>query len=192
MFKRIVMVLLALCLTTGTAFAVDAKDVKFPAQLTLDSVDLVFNGSGIRVKKIGFVKVKPYVAALFLKEKNADADAVVNADAPMAIRLYITSKLISSDKMTKSTRAGFEKSTKGNTAPIQKEIDAMMDVFKDKINIDDVYDMVYVPGTGTCIYKQGEKKTTIEGLEFKKALFGIWLGAEPVLDTMKAGMLGNG
>jgi len=191
MFKRIVMVLLVLCLATGTAFAVDAKDVTFPDQLKLENVELVFNGSGIRIKKIGFVKVKPYVAALFLQEKTADGDTVVSADAPMAIRLYITSKLISSKKMTKSTREGFEKSTNGNTAPIEKEIDAMMNVFKEKINVDDVYDMVYVPGTGTCIYKQGEKKATIEGLEFKKALFGIWLGAKPTLETMKAGMLGQ-
>ncbi|WP_300672664.1 chalcone isomerase family protein [Desulfoluna sp.] len=191
MFKRIVMVLLALCLATGTAFAVDAKDVKFPEQLKLENVELVFNGSGIRIKKIGFIKVKPYVAALFLQEKTEDGDAVVSGDAPMAIRLYITSKLISSDKMTKSTREGFELSTNGNTAPIEKEIDAMMDVFKEKINVDDIYDMVYVPGAGTCIYKQGEKKATIEGLAFKQALFGIWLGAKPTLETMKAGMLGQ-
>lgn len=191
MFKRFVMALLALCLATGTALAVDAQDVTFPEQLNLENVELVYNGSGIRIKKIGFVKVKPYVAALFLQEKTADGEAVVSADAPMAIRLYITSKLISSSKMTKSTREGFELSTNGNTAPIEKEINEMMDVFKEKINVDDIYDMVYIPGAGTAIYKQGEKKATIEGLAFKQALFGIWLGAKPALETMKAGMLGQ-
>ena len=191
MLKRIVMVLLALCLATGTALAVDAKDVTFPEQLKLENVDLVLNGSGIRIKKVAFVKVKPYVAALFLQEKMSDGDAVVNADAPMAIRLYITSKLITSDKMTKSTREGFELSTNGNTAPIQNEIDEMMAVFSETINVDDVYDMVYIPGTGTCIYKQGEKKATVKGYEFKKALFGIWLGAKPTTEPLKAGMLGQ-
>lgn len=191
MFKRIAMVLLALCLATGTAFAVDAKDVTFPEQIKLENVDLVLNGSGIRVKKVGFVKVEPYVAALFLTEKMADGEAVISADTPMAIRLYITSKLISSKKMSKSTREGFERSTNGNTAPIQNEIDEMMAVFSEKINVDDVYDMVYIPGTGTCIYKQGEKKTTIKGFEFKKALFGIWLGTQPTTEDLKAGMLGQ-
>ena len=191
MFKRIVTVFLALCFATGTAFAVDAQDVTFPEQLQIENVDLVFNGSGIRIKKVAFVKIKPYVAALFLEAKMADGEAVVSGDAPMAIRLYITSKLISSEKMTKSTREGFELSTNGNTAPIKDEIDAMMAVFSEKINVDDIYDMVYVPGTGTCIYKQGEKKATIKGLEFKQALFGIWLGTKPTLETMKAGMLGQ-
>ncbi len=191
MLKRIAMVLLALCLATGTAFAVDAKDVKFPEQLKLENVELVLNGSGIRVKKVGFVKVEPYVAALFLTEKMADGEAVISADAPMAIRLYITSKLISSKKMSKSTREGFERSTNGNTAPIQNEIDDMMAVFSEKINVDDVYDMVYIPGTGTCIYKQGEKKATVKGFEFKKALFGIWLGTKPTTEDLKAGMLGQ-
>ena len=191
MFKRIVMVLLALCLATGTAFAMDAEDVSFPEQLQLENVDLVFNGSGIRIKKVAFLKIKPYVAALFLQEKSVDGEALVNADAPRAIRLYITSKLISSDKMTKSTREGFEVSTNGNTAPIENEINEMMAVFSEKIHVDDVYDMVYVPGTGTCFYKQGEKKATVKGYEFKKALFGIWLGAKPALESMKVGMLGQ-
>lgn len=191
MCKRIVMVILALCLATGSAFALEAKDVTFPKQINLENTDLVLNGSGIRVKKIGFVTVEPYVAALFLKEKTKDGNAVVGADAPMAIRLHITSKLISSDKMTASTREGFELSTNGNTAPIKKEIDAMLAVFKEKINVDDVYDMVYVPGVGTSIYKKGVKKTTVKGVEFKKALFGIWLGSKPVLESMKAGMLGT-
>jgi len=187
MCKRIVMILLALCLATGTAFAVDAKDVTFPEKVTFEDVNLVFNGSGIRVKSF----VKPYVAALFLQEKNSDGEAVVKADAPMAIRLYITSKLITSKKMSKSTRKGFKTSTNGNTAPIQAEIDQMMEVFSEKIHVDDIYDMVYVPGIGTSIYKQGEKKATIKGYEFKKALFGIWLGAKPTTEALKAGMLGQ-
>ena len=35
------------------------------------------------------------------------------------------------------------------------------------------------------------KKGTIEGLDFKKALFGIWLGNKPADDDLKAGMLGK-
>ena len=191
MLKRIVMACLMVCLAAGSSFAVDAEDVKFPEHLKLENVDLLFNGSGIRKKKVGFVTIKPYVAALFLKEKMADGNAVVSADAPMAIRLYITSSLISSKKMSKSTRDGFKRSTKGNTKPIQKEIDDMIAVFKEDINPDDIYDLVYVPGVGTSIYKQGEKKTVVKGLAFKQALFGIWLGQAPTLETMKAGMLGN-
>ena len=39
--------------------------------------------------------------------------------------------------------------------------------------------------------KNGVKKGTIEGLDFKKALFGIWLGNKPADDDLKDGMLGK-
>ena len=191
MVKKIALALGMVLLLAGSSFAVDAKDVTFPETLSLESVDLVFNGAGIRTKKVGFITVEPYVAALFLKERMADAQEVVAADAPMAIRLYITSSLISSKKMSRSTREGFERSTGGKTEAIQKEIDDMISVFKEDINPDDIYDLVYVPGVGTCIYKQGKKKTVVKGHAFKKALFGIWLGEKPTLETMKAGMLGH-
>ena len=41
------------------------------------------------------------------------------------------------------------------------------------------------------MYKNGNKKGSIAGLEFKKALFGIWLGDKPADDDLKTGMLGK-
>jgi hypothetical protein len=40
-------------------------------------------------------------------------------------------------------------------------------------------------------HKNGKMLGTIEGLEFKKALFGIWLGNNPADKDLKAGMLGS-
>jgi hypothetical protein len=62
---------------------------------------------------------------------------------------------------------------------------------KDKINKKDIFIIVYVPNAGVSVYKNGSKKGTIEGLDFKKALFGIWLGNNPADDDLKAGMLGK-
>lgn len=191
MIKHTVTVLLMIYLLTGASFAEDAGDVTFPGHLTVENVDLVLNGSGIRTKKLGFVTVKPYAAALFLKEKTDDGVAVVNADAPMAIRIYITTSLMNFQRISKAAREAFERSTSGNTRSIQKEIDEMIEAFKGDINTDDIYDFVYLPGVGTCIYKQGQKKTVVKGLGFKKALFSIWLGPRPVMDALKNRMLGR-
>jgi hypothetical protein len=35
--------------------------------------------------------MKVYAVGLYLKQKSSDADAIMNADEPMAIRLQITS-----------------------------------------------------------------------------------------------------
>ena len=41
------------------------------------------------------------------------------------------------------------------------------------------------------VYKNGAKKGSIDGHDFKKALFGIWLGKKPADDDLKEGMLGK-
>ncbi len=86
---------------------------------------------------------------------------------------------------------GFKKSTKGNIAPIKKEIDEMISVFSSEIKQGDVYDMVYEPGKGTGIYKNGKLAKTIKGEQFKKALLGIWIGADPAQADLKAKLGGK-
>ena len=108
----------------------------------------------------------------------------------MAIRLNIISSLITSKKMEDATREGFENSTGGNIEPISAEIEAFINVFKEQINDGDVFDFVYVPGSGVEIYKNTEKVSKVEGLVFKKALFGIWLCDKPAQKSLKEGMLG--
>jgi hypothetical protein len=43
---------------------------------------------------------------------------------------------------------------------------------------------------GVKVSKNGKLLDTIEGQDFKTALWGIWLGAEPVEAKLKTGMLG--
>lgn len=190
MMKRMIVSILAVCLMGSVAVAKEASEIKLPESLKAGSSDLILNGSGLRIKKVGFVKLELYVAGLYLTQKSTDAATLTNADENMGIKLHITSKLISSKKMANATRDGFEQATGGNTAPIQKEIDEMISVFSEKINVDDVYDLVYVKGEGTQIYKNGKLAKTIKGLEFKKALFGIWIGNDPVQADLKKNLAG--
>merc|ERR1712000_161458 len=95
---------------------------------------LVLNGAGARSKF--FLDV--YVAALYLKNNQTDAQQIVDADEPMAIRLYITSDLITSKRMADSTRDGFIRSTDGDIAPIEKDIEELIKAFRSEIEEGDV------------------------------------------------------
>jgi len=53
-----------------------------------------------------------------------------------------------------------------------------------------VFDITYQPGVGVVAFKDGKELGTIKGMEFKKALFGIWLGKKPADDDLKENMLG--
>lgn len=174
------------------ALAADAQTMiagkSFPDVLATDKGSLALNGGGVREK----MWIDVYVAGLYLQAKSSNGADIVNADKPMAVRLHIVSGMVNSENMSEAVNEGFEKSTSGNTALLGDRINAFLDVFKkEPVKVDDIYKIVYVPGEGVKIYKNDSLKATVTGLDFKKALFGIWLGESPVSSSLKKGMLGG-
>ncbi|WP_298511484.1 chalcone isomerase family protein [uncultured Kordia sp.] len=158
-----------------------------PDTVTFEGQELMYNGAGVR-KKAWF---KLYSGGLYLQQKSSNAYDIRTADESMAIKLHITSGMISSKKMINAVNDGFDKSTKGNTAPIANKIETFKGFFSDEINDGDIFDIVYLKDKGVIVYKNGTEKGVIPGYEFKKALFGIWLGMKPADKKLKNGMLGN-
>lgn len=159
-----------------------------PTSLDANGTNLILNGAGLREK----LWLDLYVGSLFVQSKTSDAKAVITADQPMAIRLQIVSGLITSDKMIEACKEGFTKSAKDGYKTSQAKMDQFMNVFKmDEIVDGNNYNLIYTPGTGVQIYLAGKLKDTIPGLEFKKALFGIWFCSEPADEDLMEGMLGK-
>lgn len=178
----------ALFLALGTA-QIQAQytyeGTTLPATLSFESKTLNLNGGGLREKYF----LDLYVGGLYLEAKSKNADEIIKADKPMAIRLHIISGLIDSEKMIDAIDEGMENSTKGKQAQFSAEIAEMKKTFAEQIKVGDIYDFVYLPGIGVQIYKNEKKATTIKGLAFKQALFGIWLCDDPADDDLKEGML---
>lgn len=184
--KNILSILFLLSALTLSA-QVELNDVTLPAVLEQDNSKLVLNGGGIR-KKLFF---KIYVGGLYLPEKSSNAMEIIDADKPMAVRLHITSGMVNSENMSEATREGFVAATDGNTAPIQDKIDAFIANFSGaEIVENDIFDLFYVPGEGVKSYKNNKYISTVSGMDFKKALFGIWLSENPVDSGLKEGLLG--
>lgn len=180
--------LIALTMTLSTEAQVTINDVTLPATMKAGDGTVLLNGGGVR-KKLFF---KLYVGGLYLSSKSSDANAIINADEAMAVKLQITSGMISSENMSEAITEGFENSTNGNTAPLKSKIDAFVNTFKKSEIVEgNVFDIVYVPGVGVESYKNGKLEGTIEGMDFKKALFGIWLSNKPADEDLKAAMLGK-
>lgn len=168
------------------SFSAKVASIDIPETMSKGDVELNLNGAGIRTKLF-----KLYVGSLYLKDQNNDGDQVINANEAMAMRLDILSGLITAEKMEDATRDGFEKSTKGNTAVLKSEIEAFLSVFREEIFVGDVFEFFYHPDRGVVIFKNGIEKNLIEGIAFKKALFGIWLCDEPAQEKLKSAMLGK-
>ncbi len=188
--KKTIIAVLAVFLMVLPVNALEIGGKNLPDTLQADTETLKINGGGVRKK----VVISVYATGLYLKEKSSDGNKVVLADEPMALRLHIISKLVTPKNMEKSTRKGFASSREALGAniskPVDAEIDQLIGIFKEGISKDDKYDLIYLPNVGTQAYKNGQLKTTIEGIDFKKALFGIWLSGKPCQADLKEGLLG--
>ena len=158
-----------------------------PATLNLGNIELHQNGGGFRKKSL----LTLYEAALYLAQPAQDSARIVAADEPMSIRIEITSGFVSQQKMLDALNTGFQNSTGGNTTAIADPIQQFRQCFADPINRGDVFLISHIPGRGVLVHKNGQQKGLVGGLEFKQALFGIWLSDRPVDEGLKQAMLGR-
>jgi hypothetical protein len=185
--KKLLVIILAVFMLSPIASAMQVGDVSLPDSLMAGKDELVLNGAGFRVKFF----MKMYVGGLYLKEKDNNFEKIINSDESMALRLHIVSGLITTKKMTDAIDEGFQNSTGENIAPFKSEIASFKSFFAEEIKKGDIFDITYVPAVGISVYKNGTIKGTIQGFDFKKAVFGIWLGKKPADSKLKKGMLGK-
>jgi hypothetical protein len=160
--------------------------VTLPSAMILGKDKLILNGAGIREKYF----MDMYVAGLYLLKSTSDPTQIIAANEPMILQLNIVSSLITSEKMKEAVKEGFSKSTNGNTSALQKQIDQFQAAFSEEIKKGDVFQIQY-NGSDVMVFKNGKLKVSISGLEFKKALFGIWLCNQPADEDLKENLLGK-
>lgn len=172
---------LVISLFFSSLHALDVAGVSIPKTLSKETTTLNLHGAGVRDKFF----IDLYVAALYTSGSFPDVPTLVKADESMCISLHIISSLITSQKMEEATREGFAHATNSKTDAIQNEIEAFIRVFQEPIALNDSYELFYTPAKGVTIYKNGNLISTIQGLAFKQALFGIWLGETPAQESLK-------
>ena len=182
--KKILLVLAIVMSANFSTAQTKVGDVTLPNTVTLSGESMDLNGAGMREK----LWMDLYAGGLYVQTKSSDANAVINADAPMAMKLHIISGMVSQSKMVGAVTDGFENSTTGKATTTERA--AFTACFNDEITKGDIFDIVYANGS-TIVYKNGKKKGSVAGLEFKKALFGIWLSSKPADKDLKKGMLGK-
>ena len=102
--------------------------------------------------------------------------------------MHFTYNGVSPKKLIKAWNEGF---ANANTPEeLQPKINEFNSYFTEEALKNDVYDIIYEPEIGTSVYIKDELKGTIEGLDFKKAVFAIWLGENTALPKLKKAMLG--
>ena len=109
----------------------------------------------------------------------------------MAIRIDVTSDMVTADAMKKALSEGLEKSTKNNTSNISNEIKQLASSFNSSVISGDFYEFIFIPEIGIHVIKNKELVEIIPGIDFKQAFFGIFLSDNPIQKNLKKAMLGG-
>ena len=187
LYRNLIVLSLILFFTFSASYAEDKNKIVIPQTTTCAGQELQLNGFGVRKKLF----IKLYTASLYVQEKNSDADELLQMTQASCMRLHITSSKITSKKMINATREGFKSSTKGNTAPIEAEINAFLSWLKQPIKKGDIFEFAFLPHNVTHVSKNTAELGSIENKAFASALFGIWLGDMPAQQDLKIKLLGH-
>jgi len=190
MKKILLLLILLLSIPFSTVSAqtqLEVNGVTVPRKIEFQNKTLQLNGAGGRSK----MWLEVYVQALYLSQLSQDPQFIIDSDTEMAIRIEITSSMVSSNKLTKAMNTGFEKSAGSNLEELRPRIEDFKKLLSDVIKEKDVFVLGYNPLDQTInVYKNEVLKGKVPGFDFKKALFGIWLSNKPVDETLKKHLLG--
>jgi hypothetical protein len=159
--------------------------VRFPDKVG----DMSLLGIGLRTKTI--LKVKVYAIALYvsdaalagpLKGKSAPALAheIVWGDFPKEVHLHLV-RDVSASQMQDAIREALEHADKAR-------VDQFVSYFGD-IKTGEEYVLRWAPGGTLETIAKGTPKPPIADKNFAAAVFGIWLGEEPIQEDIKRDLL---
>ena len=185
----------------SSAFSLTIGRASIPDSINFDNNMLVLNGVGLR-KKFGF---KAYYTGLYLPEKSTGRDKIIQAKDPQAIVMYWNRgadikkiQLVFLKSLAISANAAPRKiyTMESDYGIYTKEItDFVSWLSETKVQKKTIWSFYYIPGKGVDVYINDTQTTTFKGtiadFEFKKILWGVWLGKEQAVGKkMTNDMLG--
>lgn len=177
--------LLAVLLVTAPAAAREVAGLTVPDRLTLDGAPpLVLNGAGVR-KKL-FVEV--YVGALYLAQPDHDAQRIIDAGGPRAMRLAFLRE-VDAGRLAGAWSEGVAANHGEAERRALDERLARFNAMMRDVRRGDVLRIDLVAGGQTRVLFNDQPRGSIDGADFQRALLRVWLGERPADAGLKRALL---
>lgn len=184
------LIALSILAASVTADAAEVSGVRIDDKATLGGRELVLNGAGMRTRLI----IKVYVGALYLPQKSPTTAAVLAKDEPRRMSMTLQ-RDVSYEQLLEAMRAGLaENNSQAELDAIKPQVNEFVKIFASvgEAKSGQVIWIDYTPEEGTKISLDGKSKGTIAGQAFNRALLRVWLGDNPVQESLKKALLGTG
>ena len=166
--------------------------MKLDERVVVDGQALQLNGFGLRTRALFF---KIYVGSLYLPEKSSSAAAALAAKGAKRIQLTMVREA-DAEQFVESILHGMRANhSEEQLAQVKPQIDELMGMIR---NIGTsqkgaVIVLDYAPSLdGTTLFVDGKPAgKPMAGEEFFRTLMRIWLGENPVEESLKKALLGQ-
>lgn len=188
MKKMMVSCLMAL---SGMAFAGSMDGVNFPDNAKVAGKTLIPNGAGFRQLNLQ----KMYLGVLYLPEKTTDA-SVAGKNVPKKMVMILQKPMPTALISSTFYQGVLRNLTPDEIPPLKERLEKFKTILgssiKEAPQPGDVITVEYVPGKGIHFQVKNDYSEYIEGEDFAKAVYNIWLGPKPVEENLKASLLKGG
>ena len=183
-FRLVPFVLLAFCLGK-TLGAAQIEGVEFKELCNVGEHGLALNNVALMRYKI---VIKALVAGLYLGDGIKPRDVLT--DVPKRLELHYFWDLEGKEIVKAANKILADNLTPSELEKQRKNIDKMNKLFQD-VKAGDRYTLTYIPGVGTELALNGEKKGVVGEASFAAAYFTIWLGKKPMDVALRDTLLKN-
>lgn len=131
--------------------------------------------------------MKLFTAALYAPSA-AQGTGGVLADVPKRLVIRYHRK-IGKQHLVKAAEHNLKGLPETRLAALRERLERLNSSYQD-VDRDDEYALVYVPGKGTTLERNGREVVTVEGQDLAQDYFGIWLSARSINDRLTHELLG--
>lgn len=186
MRKIRVFILVAMVILSGSihGWARELNAQSFAEQLEFEGT--AFHLQGLGLKTQFFIKV--FVAGFYTAEALCRPDLL--AGCPKRIEVAYLYP-IPGKKLAAETRKNMILNTTSEEFNSIRSRVELMESFYVDLKPGDRYAISYLPERGTYFTYNGKVMGLIEGSDFAKALFAVWIGENPISQLLKRNLLGS-
>lgn len=175
----------ALATRAAVPSEVTVDRARFARTIERDGARLAIEGAGL-FRWARFVKV--YAAAHYVGE--GASGAPLDADVPRRLEIAYFVGIDAEDFGKAAEELLKDNLPPEAIAPLRARLDRLHESYLD-VKEGDRYALTYLPGRGTELALNGRPLVVIEGADFARAYFAIWLGRRPIDPGLRTALLGG-
>jgi len=179
--------LLSFWVAAAVGQAKEISGVKFPDEMQVEGKALVLNGAGFR--EGGVSRTKAFAVGLYLESKSKNQIKILRAKEVKHLLLKFVA-IVSRESLVELWNVGFKQHAGDQFAALSDRLKTL-NGYMSSLNPADSAEFTHVPGKGLSVMVKGDPKGLIEGDDFAKVFFAIWLDSPPLEFKLRNNLLGR-